>query len=196
MADTIVSIRMGSELKNQFEAVCSDVGMTMTTAFVLFAEKTVSEHRLPFEISSGIPNATTRKAVEDTRMGIGLSKGFSSLEELMEDLNAEGEISSSPPDMLKRHSGSSLHVEDNAGDDEWVNIEDTDWYREMKGKYTPASNLALYRKEKKLTRASLGSILGVPGQYVSDMEHERRAISKEMEKKIAVALDSPLTLFL
>ena len=97
---------------------------------------------------------------------------------------------------IKRYYGSSLHVEDNAGDDERVNIEESDWYREMKEKYTPASNLAFCRKEKKLTRASLGSILGVPKQYVSDMEHERRSISKEMAKKIAVALDSPLTLFL
>ena len=151
MADTIVSIRMDSELKDQFEAFCSDAGMTMTTAFVIFAEKTVSEHRIPFELVSQVPNATTGKAVEDTRKGIGLSRGFSSLKELMEDLDAEGEISSSPPDMLKRHSGSSLHVEDNAGDDELVNIEESDWYREMKDKYTPASNLAFYRKEKKLT---------------------------------------------
>ena len=89
MADTIVSIRMDSELKNQFEALSSDVGMTMTTAFVIFAEKIVSEQRIPFEISSEIPNATTRKAVEDTRKGIGLSRGFSSVKELMEDLNAD-----------------------------------------------------------------------------------------------------------
>ena len=195
MADTIVSIRMDSELKDQFEAFCSDAGMTMTTAFVIFAEKTVSEHRIPFEIGSEVPNATTGKAVEDTRKGIGLSKGFSSVRELMEDLDGEGEISSSP-DILKRHSGSSLRIEDNADDDEWVNIEESDWYREMKEKYTPASNLAFCRKEKKLTRASLGSILGVTGQYVSDMEHERREISKEMAEKIAAALDSPVTLFL
>ena len=196
MTDTIVSIRMDSELKDQFEAFCSDAGMTMTTAFVFFAEKTVSEHRIPFEIGSEVPNATTRKAVEDTRKSIGLSKGFSSVKELMEDLDAEGEISSSPPDMLKRHSGSSLHIEDNAGDDERVNIEESDWYRKMKDKYTPASNLAFCRKEKKLTQAEIGSLLGVPGQYVSDMEHGRRAISREMAEKIAAALDSPVTLFL
>ena len=89
MASTNVNIRMDSYLKNQFEAFCSDVGMTMTTAFVIFAKKTVNEHRIPFEISSEIPNATTRKAIEDTKKGIGLSKGFSSVKELMEDLNAD-----------------------------------------------------------------------------------------------------------
>lgn len=39
-------------------------------------------------------------------------------------------------------------------------------------------------------------MLGVPKQYISDMEHERRSISKEMAKKIASALDSPVTLFI
>ena len=113
-----------------------------------------------------------------------------------DNFRIEGEISSSSLDMLKRYYGNSLHVENNNDDDEWVNIEDTDWYREMKEKYTPASNLAFYRKEKKLTQTALGSILGVPKQYVSDMEHERRSISKEMAKKIAAALDCPVTLFL
>ena len=113
-----------------------------------------------------------------------------------DDFRIEGEISSSSLDMLKRYYGNSLHVENNNDDDGWVNIEDTDWYRKMKEKYSPASNLAFYRKEKKLTQTALGSILGVPKQYVSDMEHERRSISKEMAKKIAVALDCPVTLFL
>ncbi len=81
-------------------------------------------------------------------------------------------------------------------DDEWVNIVDTDWYGEMREKYSPSSNLAFYRKEKKLTKASLGSILAVSRQYVSDMEHERPSISKEMAKKISAALDSLVALFL
>ena len=50
MASTNVNIRMDSELKQQFEAFCSDMGMTMTTAFNVFAKKTVREYRIPFEI--------------------------------------------------------------------------------------------------------------------------------------------------
>lgn len=44
--------------------------------------------------------------------------------------------------------------------------------------------------------ATLGNILGVLKQYVSDMEHGRRTISKEMAKKIASALGYPVTLFI
>lgn len=47
---TNVNIRMDKELKKQFEAFCNDVGMSMTTAFTIFAKKVVREQRIPFEI--------------------------------------------------------------------------------------------------------------------------------------------------
>jgi len=34
-------------------------------------------------------NAETLKAIEDAEKGIGLSRGFTSVEELLEDLNAD-----------------------------------------------------------------------------------------------------------
>ena len=52
MAQTTVSIRMDEDLKKQFEAFCSDVGMNMTTAFCVFAKAAVRERRIPFEISA------------------------------------------------------------------------------------------------------------------------------------------------
>ena len=89
MANININIRMDSDLKQQFEAFCNDVGMTMTTAFTVFAKKAVREYRIPFEIGAEVPNAETKKAIEDARKGFGLSKAFSSVEELMEDLNAD-----------------------------------------------------------------------------------------------------------
>ena len=38
--------------KKQFEAFCSDIGMSMTTAFCVFAKKAVRERRIPFEITA------------------------------------------------------------------------------------------------------------------------------------------------
>ena len=89
MASTSINIRMDSELKKQFEDFCEDVGLTMTAAFNLFAKKTVREYRIPFEISGEVPNAVTKKAIEDAKNGIGISRTFSSVEELMEALNAD-----------------------------------------------------------------------------------------------------------
>lgn len=52
MAQTTVSIRMDEELKKQFDAFCSDIGMSMTTAICVFAKKAVRERRIPFELSA------------------------------------------------------------------------------------------------------------------------------------------------
>lgn len=89
MASTNVNIRMDSDLKKQFEQFCSDMGMSMTTAFNPFAKKTVREYRIPFEIGGDVPNELTKKAIRDARNGTGLSKSFSLVKELMDDLNAE-----------------------------------------------------------------------------------------------------------
>lgn len=52
MAQTTISIRMDEDLKKQFEAFCSDIGMNMTTAFCVFAKAAVRERKIPFEISA------------------------------------------------------------------------------------------------------------------------------------------------
>ena len=52
MASVNVNIRMDAELKKEFEEFCSNVGMNMTTAFTIFARRTVRENRIPFEVSA------------------------------------------------------------------------------------------------------------------------------------------------
>ena len=52
MAQTNINIRMDEELKKQFDNFCSDVGMSMTTAFCIFAKTVVRQQRTSFEISS------------------------------------------------------------------------------------------------------------------------------------------------
>ena len=52
MAQSVVNFRMDSELKKNMEKICSDMGMSMTTAFTIFAKKVTRERRIPFEISA------------------------------------------------------------------------------------------------------------------------------------------------
>ncbi len=52
MAQTNINIRIDEELKQKFDEFCTDVGMSMTTAFCIFAKKTVKEQKIPFEISN------------------------------------------------------------------------------------------------------------------------------------------------
>lgn len=52
MAQAMVNFRMDSDLKKNMEQVCKDMGMSMTTAFTIFATKVSREKRIPFEISA------------------------------------------------------------------------------------------------------------------------------------------------
>ncbi len=56
---------MDRDLKNQFEAFCSDMGMSMSTPFTIFAKKAVREYRIPFEIGAENPNSETLEAIEE-----------------------------------------------------------------------------------------------------------------------------------
>ncbi len=88
MAQTNINIRMDEQLKKQFDHLCNELGMNMTTAFNIFAKTMVRQQRIPFEISLDTPNAETLAAIDDVNHGRNLSRTFSSVEELMEDLNA------------------------------------------------------------------------------------------------------------
>ena len=70
-------------------------------------------------------------------------------------------------------------------DEDWINIEDTDWYREMKASRTPEGNLKFYRTQKKMSRKSLAELLGVNEQDVSDMENGRKDISRATAERLA-----------
>lgn len=88
MAQTNVNIRMDENLKQQFEALCAELGLNMTTAFNVFAKAMVRRQGIPFEIALDIPNQETLAAIDDVNQGRNLSRSFSSVSELMEDLNA------------------------------------------------------------------------------------------------------------
>lgn len=89
MATTSMTIRIDEDLKNQFEELVNDLGLNLTSAVTAFAKQAVREQQIPFKLSKNVPNEETRKAIEDARNGVGLSKSFNSVKDLMEDLDAE-----------------------------------------------------------------------------------------------------------
>lgn len=52
MAQAMINFRMDEELKKSMEQICQDMGMSMTTAFTIFAKKVTRERRIPFEVSA------------------------------------------------------------------------------------------------------------------------------------------------
>ncbi len=88
MAQTSINIRMDEQLKRQFDDLCSQLGLNMSTAVNIFAKTMVRQNGIPFEVSLNTPNAETIAAIDDVNNGRNLSKTFHSVKDLMEDLNA------------------------------------------------------------------------------------------------------------
>ena len=79
---------MDENLKQQFDHLCTELGLNMSTAINIFAKTMVRQQKIPFEVALNTPNAETLAAIDDVNHGRNLSRSFHSVEELMEDLNA------------------------------------------------------------------------------------------------------------
>lgn len=85
MAQTNISIRMDEDLKKQFDAFCSDVGMNMTTAICIFAKTVVRERKIPFEISAESDPFYGESNMKHLRRGIEvLNAGKGTVHDLIE----------------------------------------------------------------------------------------------------------------
>ena len=52
MTQATLSVRMDPMLKEQFNILCKEFGMSVSTAVTLFAKATLRENKIPFEIAS------------------------------------------------------------------------------------------------------------------------------------------------
>ncbi len=89
MALTTTTFRMDTVVKENLKNLLTELGMDMSTYFVMAAKQAVREQGIPFKITMDIPNSETIQAMKDTKNGVGVSKGFTSVAALMEDLDAD-----------------------------------------------------------------------------------------------------------
>ena len=89
MAAVSTNIKIDSALKQESQVLFESFGLSLSTAVNMFLRQAVREQAIPFRVGKPSPNFETLKAIEDARNGIGLSRGFSSVAELMEDLDAD-----------------------------------------------------------------------------------------------------------
>lgn len=81
----LVNFRLDEKDKSIMEAVCNEIGLSMSAAFTIFAKKVAREKRIPFELNidpfyseENIKQLT--KAISDAKTGIHMSA-----HELIED---------------------------------------------------------------------------------------------------------------
>lgn len=92
MGQTAVTIRLDSDLKNQFDGLCNDFGMSVNTAFNIFVRTVVRTRSIPFKIEDNSPTreellAQSRALFEQLREQ-AKSNGLEgmSLEEINEEI--------------------------------------------------------------------------------------------------------------
>lgn len=90
MGQVMINFRIDEETKKSMEQACREMGLTMTTAFNIFAKKVAKEKRIPFEItaepySTQLHQARRRPAAARTNYGeepLMLTKKQERLEQL------------------------------------------------------------------------------------------------------------------
>ena len=89
MAQVLVNFRLDEEVKKDMEQACREMGLSMSTAFAIFAKKVGREKRIPFEIAVE-PSVTGpfRRSRGPAEYGPGLGEGppFAGRQERLEQL--------------------------------------------------------------------------------------------------------------
>jgi len=89
MAQAAFSVRMDENLKRQFEKLCADFGMNMTTAFTVFAKAVVREKKIPFEISQSPQKPKSLEEYGDGELLASLEEAFRGSGQSAEDAFSE-----------------------------------------------------------------------------------------------------------
>ena len=83
-----INIRIDDNIKKSAESIFAKLGMTPTTAIVLFYNQVIRTSGIPFELKVDVPNETTLKAIKeaDDMENNPNAKTFASADELLEDI--------------------------------------------------------------------------------------------------------------
>lgn len=88
MPQATLNIRMDEQLKQDFERICEELGLNMTTAITIFAKKMSREKRIPFEVS--LDPFYSESNLAHLRRGVkALNAGLGTEHELIEDDDEE-----------------------------------------------------------------------------------------------------------
>lgn len=84
-----MTIRMDSDLKAQFDALCNEFGMSTNTAFNIFARTVVRKRRIPFPIEAPAKDDVVNKgkAAFDEMRRIAAENGLSGM--TLDEINEE-----------------------------------------------------------------------------------------------------------
>ena len=112
------------------------------------------------------------------------------------DLRIKGFIPGKVITVLRGEFGKTLKIVREKGDEEELDLFETDLYKEFKKRVAPGDYVRTYRENLGLSQAALAEKVGMGRAYICDLEKNRRPISKEMAKKLATIFSVSVSSFI
>lgn len=84
-----INVNVDDKVKEQAKETLEYLGTNFTNVINMLLRQIILTESIPFEIKIPKVNAETIKAIEDAEKGIGLSKGYTNLDEMWNDLEKE-----------------------------------------------------------------------------------------------------------
>lgn len=89
---TTISLRLDDDMKKELDAMCEEMGMNITTFFMIYAKKALRDRKIPFEITAPTDPfysesnfAQIRKSDRQIKEGRVIVKTLDELEEMALD---------------------------------------------------------------------------------------------------------------
>ena len=84
-----INVNVDENVKKQAKETLEYLGTNFTNVINMLLRQIILTESIPFEVKIPKLNKETMKAMEDTEKGIGLSKGYTNLDEMWKDLEKE-----------------------------------------------------------------------------------------------------------
>jgi DNA-binding XRE family transcriptional regulator len=97
---------------------------------------------------------------------------------------------------LVRKAYPEARIVPDVDDDEWVDVFETDWWKEQMALHKPGDSIRVYRNNAGLTLAQLSAKTGIAESHLSAMEHNKRGIGRITAMKLGKALKCEYRRFL
>lgn len=83
-----VSLRLEDNFKKELDKMCDEMGMNLTTFFMIYAKKALRERRIPFEIEAPLDSIYSKTNIEQLKRSSEQINNGQMIVKTMEELEA------------------------------------------------------------------------------------------------------------
>lgn len=83
-----VSLRFEEKFKKELDQMCDEMGMNLTTFFMIYAKKALRERRIPFEIAAPMDPFYAKQNIEQIEKSVQEIKAGKIVTKTIEELEA------------------------------------------------------------------------------------------------------------